>query len=241
MDDNRESEAKASSITKWGLGLSALYLAGIAIYVLVEWQHLLMMKPNEFGDFLAGAFGPMALGWLVCGYFQQGIELRQNTQALSLQVEELRNSVEQQAVLARSNQELLEHERHIADEARAARSAEEQPKFHLGAITRILGGTDRICYFEVLNSGARVWLVEKMQESGSGDFISISRMIDAESTIRINFSRRPQFGFEDHVMRTYFAVRTMSGAVLRVDVSVRVSADRQIGDPVIDVAALTDC
>ena len=31
---------------------------------------------NEWGDFLAGAFGPIAFMWLVTGYLQQGKELR---------------------------------------------------------------------------------------------------------------------------------------------------------------------
>ncbi len=54
------------------------------------------MKPNEWGDFLAGTFSPLAFMWLVFGYHQQGEELKQNTEVLRLQADELRNSVEQQ-------------------------------------------------------------------------------------------------------------------------------------------------
>ncbi|NOT87933.1 MAG: hypothetical protein HOP03_07110 [Lysobacter sp.] len=60
----------------------------------------LTMDPNEIGDLLAGMFGPLAILWLILGFFQQGIELRQNTRALELQAEELKNSVEQQRELA---------------------------------------------------------------------------------------------------------------------------------------------
>lgn len=48
---------------------------------------------NEFGDFIAGAFAPLAFFWLVRGYYQQGAELQ--AQAL-----ELKNSVQQQTRLA---------------------------------------------------------------------------------------------------------------------------------------------
>ena len=51
---------------------------------------------NEFGDFIAGAFAPLAFFWLVRGYYQQGKELQQNTEALNLQAQELQNSVQEQ-------------------------------------------------------------------------------------------------------------------------------------------------
>lgn len=73
------------------------------------------MPPNAWGDFFAGASAPMAFLWLVVGYFQQGDELRQNTQALKLQekalqlqVEELRASVEQQKHLVEVTRQDLE-------------------------------------------------------------------------------------------------------------------------------------
>ena len=48
------------------------------------------MTLNEWGDFLAGTTAPLALFWLVIGYFQHGEELRLNTEALNAQKEELR-------------------------------------------------------------------------------------------------------------------------------------------------------
>ena len=57
------------------------------------------MPLNEIGDFLAGFFSPVAFLWLVVGYFQQGEELKLNTRALELQVNELKKSVEQQKEL----------------------------------------------------------------------------------------------------------------------------------------------
>ncbi|MBO3658451.1 hypothetical protein [Acinetobacter haemolyticus] len=54
------------------------------------------LKLNEKGDFLAGAFSPLAFLWLVYGYLQQGQELKLNTKALEMQVTELEKSVQSQ-------------------------------------------------------------------------------------------------------------------------------------------------
>lgn len=47
---------------------------------------------NEFGDFLAGSFAPLAFYWLVLGYYLQGKGIQQNTEALRLQQVELQES-----------------------------------------------------------------------------------------------------------------------------------------------------
>ena len=77
---------------------------------------------NEFGDFIAGAFAPLAFFWLVRGFYQQGKGLKQNskalklqatelektTQALELQVKEMKASVEQQSRLTKVYEEELQ-------------------------------------------------------------------------------------------------------------------------------------
>lgn len=77
---------------------------------------------NEFGDFIAGAFAPLAFFWLVRGFYQQGKGLEQNskalkmqatelektTKALELQVQEMRASVEQQSRLAKVYEDELQ-------------------------------------------------------------------------------------------------------------------------------------
>lgn len=87
--------------------LSILGIAITFVYLGILWfifdgrlTEILLMPPNEIGDLLAGMFGPLAILWLILGFFQQGIELRQNTKALNLQAEELKNSVEQQREVA---------------------------------------------------------------------------------------------------------------------------------------------
>lgn len=114
-----------------GRALAAIGIVLTVCYALFAWwlvgdriQTLRSMDLNEVGDFLAGAFGPVAILWLVLGFFQQGIELRQGTDALRLQAKELSNSVEQQIELvATQKASLVNYERslepllqmHIAD------------------------------------------------------------------------------------------------------------------------------
>lgn len=90
----------------WGVIITITWIVGIA-YI---WLFEKLNSPeslNELGDFLAGAFAPIAFLWLVLGYRQQGKQLEQNTKALEqqekalqLQIDEMRESVNQQKELA---------------------------------------------------------------------------------------------------------------------------------------------
>lgn len=86
---------------------------------------------NNVGDFLAGVFGPVAILWLVLGFLQQGIELRQNAKALELQAEELKNSVEQQRQLVAATRSQVEAERENALLERERYSHAALPRFVL--------------------------------------------------------------------------------------------------------------
>lgn len=80
-----------TSCLNWGITLGWL---GFALYL---WFGSGISKPNQLngvGDFLAGMFAPVAFFWLVRGYYQQGEELKQNTEALKMQAEELKISNE---------------------------------------------------------------------------------------------------------------------------------------------------
>lgn len=87
------------------------------------------MPLNELGDFLAGVFGPVAILWLILGFFQQGVELRQNTRALNLQAQELSNSVEQQRQLVEVSREQMKAELEVIHLERQRATAAAQPKF----------------------------------------------------------------------------------------------------------------
>jgi hypothetical protein len=81
------------------LGLSVttawLLLGSIYISANIGWLNLRSIPADELGNFLEGAFAPLAFLWLVIGYFLQQKELQQNTEALRQQAEQMAESVQQ--------------------------------------------------------------------------------------------------------------------------------------------------
>jgi hypothetical protein len=115
--ENDPDETKAELILvgpnffRIGLWMTILYSLIVGAYCTGVWDRILTMEPNEFGDFLAGVLGPLALAWIVLGFLQQGQELRFSRDALLLQARELRHSVL--------------HQSEIADAAREANNIEK--------------------------------------------------------------------------------------------------------------------
>ena len=83
-----------------GLALSAVYVLGVAIYLIVQGQNPADLRLNELGDFLGGVSSPLAFLWLVLGFFQQSREIRLSNKALHLQAQEMRKGVEEHRRLA---------------------------------------------------------------------------------------------------------------------------------------------
>lgn len=86
-----------------GIGVTIVWFLGITIFCI--WANFGFEKNdlNSLGDFLAGSFAPVAFFWLILGYVQQGKQLDQNTKALEqqeralqLQIDEMKENVEQQ-------------------------------------------------------------------------------------------------------------------------------------------------
>lgn len=96
IDDRRERRR----LPLIGLVLSALYVVGVAAYLLVQGQNPADLKLNELGDFLGGVSSPLAFLWLVLGFFQQSREIRLSGKALHLQASEMRRSVDEHRRLA---------------------------------------------------------------------------------------------------------------------------------------------
>ena len=120
--------------TRLGAVISLCWIAGIAYLAIRDPAALAKMSPNEWGDFLAGSFAPLAFLWLVLGYLQQGDELRLSTDALRLQAEELKNSVQQQRELVEVSRLQVESEREAIAFERRLREDLSEPKFS------VLGG-----------------------------------------------------------------------------------------------------
>lgn len=131
-----------------GIGVTVIYVVALGIYAVVQRGPVLNMTPNEFGDALAGAASPLAFLWLVLGYLQQGDELRQNTDALRLQAEELKNSVKQQAGLVELGRQQLSEER-------ARYAASVRPRFYLETYSVTRGAMNLAWVISLTNVGAK--------------------------------------------------------------------------------------
>jgi hypothetical protein len=116
-------------LTWFGIALTTIYLIAIGSIAVTHRETMLNLAPNEWGDFLAGTFGPVAFLWLVLGYFQQGDELRYSAEALWLQGEELKNSVEQQKALVEATREQVTFEKQNLESERAEFHKRSQPIF----------------------------------------------------------------------------------------------------------------
>jgi hypothetical protein len=130
-------DAKApKTLVGIGLSLTAIWVVGLGLFVLLRLDKFAVLEPNAVGDFLAGAFAPLAFLWLVLGFFQQGHELR-------LQVQELKNSVEHQRQLVEVSREELslaaeqlgaERERYERERVDAEEAL--RPRLHVESATR---------------------------------------------------------------------------------------------------------
>lgn len=138
---------------KLGIWITIAYLLVLGIYAIVQRESVLAMLPNEFGDFLAGVASPLAFLWLVLGYLQQGEELKQNTHALNMQVEELKATVGHQKTLVEETQSQYRFERDKERERRRMERLRGQPSFAVSFSRRLLVGEKTVWECVVLNVG----------------------------------------------------------------------------------------
>ena len=118
-----------------GLALTAawLLLGTLYISVRVGWTNVVDLPADILGNFLEGAFAPLAFLWLVIGYFLQHRELEQNTEALRAQAVEIKRTAEQAII---QSGQMAASELHARQEAflRLASTVRNQ----LGAIAGLL-------------------------------------------------------------------------------------------------------
>lgn len=84
-----------------GLSLTTLWILLGIIYINVSvggWLAFGRLPAEELGNFLEGAFAPLAFLWLVIGYFLQQKELEQNTDALRAQAVAIQRTSEQAVI-----------------------------------------------------------------------------------------------------------------------------------------------
>lgn len=196
FDAHGDIANQSKTATRVGVVVTVAYVSCIGAYVGCEWNHLLVMKPNEFGDFMAGAFGPLALFWLVCGYFQQSVQLKLNTKALTLQTDalklqlaELRASVLHQRGMSSAAMEqarIASGQADAAAQEEAQRRASAEPKLKIVNLKQSHdsdASKPRNVKFGVLNVGGKAtvtevdWSRASMKAQGTllaGEAINIS-------------------------------------------------------------------
>jgi hypothetical protein len=118
-----------------GLGLTVGWLILGALYIdaSIGWSGIAAQPAEVIGNFLEGAFAPLAFLWLVIGYFLQQKELAQNTDALRQQFREIQRSAEQAVI---QSQTIARSEIHSRQETFLKIS--ERVRGQLGAIIGLL-------------------------------------------------------------------------------------------------------
>ena len=91
-------------LTVIGILITFIWLSAFAVVLVANWDSAKKLSLNEWGDFLAGITAPLALIWIVIGYFLQSEELRLNTRALEAQHDELKRQVSETAILAKNSE-----------------------------------------------------------------------------------------------------------------------------------------
>jgi hypothetical protein len=107
------------------------------------------MKLNEIGDALAGTIAPVAFFWLIIGYFQQGEELNQNTQALIDQQKETALLVKQTERQAKATEAMMKMnaEKNRREQIEIQKSIRPSLKYTSGSFT------DGGCSLKIENDG----------------------------------------------------------------------------------------
>lgn len=84
----------------FGISISAIWLFVLSLYVssTVGWSNIGKAPIETVGNFLEGAFAPLAFLWLVIGYFLQKQELSYNTEAIIMQHAEIQKTAEQAVI-----------------------------------------------------------------------------------------------------------------------------------------------
>lgn len=174
----------------FGVILTFLYLAAICILQWEKLSDLGSLELNNFGDFLAGAFGPLAIFWLVLGFFQQGAELRNSVETMKLQAEELRASVDQQRELVAVTREALAAETEALAFERNAHAVRMKPKVLHS--TEALGNTGATNLILTNSGGSEAFDVYGSVKQGDVTLATIDQSTLAPRTpIKVFINSRP--------------------------------------------------
>ncbi|MGE0282527.1 MAG: hypothetical protein AB7P20_18215 [Rhizobiaceae bacterium] len=131
-EDEGKTEAKKPNWAGWALGATIVYC--VLIFATVAFgrncgdpqkfcsgrEAFMSLTLNEVGDFLAGAFAPLAFLWLAAAVMIQGQELAAQRQQLKAQLVELKLTREE----ARQTREEYKLSREVAEQAKNETAAQ---------------------------------------------------------------------------------------------------------------------
>ena len=133
--------------TKVGCSLTIGWVLVVLTVVYFRQGDIPGMKLNAWGDFLAGIAAPLALLWVVVGYYQQGEELRLSREETTRLAN---SSVEQTKALARQAEAVEKSVQMTKEiEERAARPI-------LILVPEKSGSSGSVFYFFLINGGADI-------------------------------------------------------------------------------------
>ena len=148
------------------------------------------MPPNHLGDLLAGVAGPIAIFWLILGFFQQGIELRENSRALDLQARELKSTgVEQRELVAAMRAQLQAERDDVALRREHYARMERLPGEASGAAT---GGGDAVSSPALHDMLVRLYALPSLEPAlatAAAQGFSVHRAAAAERAPVLEFVR----------------------------------------------------
>lgn len=148
MDTDAELVVRPSPVPFWAITVAYVLAASVA--VLRNWQQMVSMAPNEWGDLAAGVFSPLAFLWFLYTALAQRAELRLQQQELRSNTESQR---EQEAQMARQADALDAQIQRL----RAQAIADFQPIFVLRSSGQAAEG---VIVLQVINEGPPVLDVE---------------------------------------------------------------------------------
>lgn len=172
-----------------GVIITFIYFLMISLFI---WDQDLknIASLNEFGDFLAGVFSPVAFLWLVLGFLQQQKELQQNTEALQLQAEELKNSVEQYKEMVSVSKQQLKNDAIRSLDEKMQREQEVKPDLYMSD----LGWTTRsgnVCElsWEIKSDGREARNITLEFKPAIGEYDKFSFRNNNSSAIRLPLNK----------------------------------------------------
>ena len=101
-------EVSTTTSSDWrvrlGVGVTGMWLLLGMVYIssIVGWGDFVRQQAPDLGEFLGGAFGPLAFLWFVVGFFLQQRQLENNTAMLSQQLEVMRQGAAQSELQSRA-------------------------------------------------------------------------------------------------------------------------------------------